>query len=184
MINDILNIRDSYQAPRKIMEILHGDIETRNIIFMEFLEAFDKDVSFDWFHDYFQDEHANRKKHKQDFTPQSISRLLADMLAFGLSIANQCEDETEEKLEYVDNGYLNDYLVNNEIDFNNKDCIDEIMSDINELYDGWYCNNLFLPFCITYKHYSIDQLITAYKKKMERNHARQNGTADKDKGYV
>ena len=109
---------------------------------------------------------------------------LADMLAFGLSIANQCEDETEEKLEYVDNGYLNDYLVNNEIDFNNKDCIDEIMSDINELYDGWYCNNLFLPFCIAYKHYSIDQLITAYKKKMERNHARQNGTADKDKGYV
>ncbi|MDK3593148.1 dUTPase, partial [Staphylococcus pseudintermedius] len=24
----------------------------------------------------------------------------------------------------------------------------------------------------------------AYKNKMERNHARQDGTADKDKGYV
>ncbi|EQA5957651.1 dUTPase, partial [Staphylococcus pseudintermedius] len=27
-------------------------------------------------------------------------------------------------------------------------------------------------------------LITAYKKKMEINHARQDGTADADKGYV
>lgn len=80
MINDILNIRESYQAPQRIMEILHGDIETRNNIFMEFLEAFDKDVSYDWFHEYFQDEHANRKKHKQDFTPQSVSRLLVEMV--------------------------------------------------------------------------------------------------------
>ncbi|EJM2444089.1 dUTPase, partial [Staphylococcus pseudintermedius] len=32
--------------------------------------------------------------------------------------------------------------------------------------------------------YTIDQLIDAYKKKMERNHARQDGTADKNKGYV
>ncbi|MDK3988435.1 dUTPase, partial [Staphylococcus pseudintermedius] len=30
----------------------------------------------------------------------------------------------------------------------------------------------------------IDQLIEAYKNKMERNHARQDGTADADKGYV
>ncbi|MBN4890978.1 dUTPase, partial [Staphylococcus sp. EG-SA-26] len=27
-------------------------------------------------------------------------------------------------------------------------------------------------------------LIDAYKKKMERNHARQDGTADTEKGYV
>lgn len=80
MINEILNIRDSYQAPQKIMEILYGDIEKRNKIFMEFLEAFNKDVNYDWFHEYFQDEHANRKKHKQDFTPQSVSRLLVEMV--------------------------------------------------------------------------------------------------------
>ena len=28
------------------------------------------------------------------------------------------------------------------------------------------------------------KLIAAYKQKMERNHARQDGTADTDKGYV
>ncbi|HDH4694250.1 TPA: dUTPase, partial [Staphylococcus aureus] len=30
----------------------------------------------------------------------------------------------------------------------------------------------------------IDKLISAYKKKMERNHERQDGTADAGKGYV
>ena len=41
-----------------------------------------------------------------------------------------------------------------------------------------------LKKAIAEEYYSIDQLITAYKKKMERNHARQDGTADTDKGYI
>ena len=59
MINDILNINDSYKAPQRIMDILYGDIEERNKIFMEFLEAFDKDVDYDWFHEYFQIDELN-----------------------------------------------------------------------------------------------------------------------------
>ncbi|WP_147641439.1 dUTPase [Staphylococcus nepalensis] len=39
-------------------------------------------------------------------------------------------------------------------------------------------------FRIAMEYYSLSELITAYKKKMERNHARQDGTADKDKGYI
>lgn len=79
-INDLLGIKDSYQAPQRIMNILYSGIEDRNKVFMHFLEAFDKDVTYDWFHDYFQDEHADRKKHKQDFTPQSISKLLGEIV--------------------------------------------------------------------------------------------------------
>ena len=75
-INNLLNIKDSYQAPQRIMEILYSDKETRDKYFMDFLNAFDMDVTYDWFHEYFQDEHADRKKHKQDFTPNSISQLL------------------------------------------------------------------------------------------------------------
>ncbi len=41
-----------------------------------------------------------------------------------------------------------------------------------------------LPFAIAIQYYTIDKLISAYKKKMERNHARQDGTADTEKGYV
>ena len=108
---------------------------------------------------------------------------LADMLAFGLSIANQCAD-IEDILDYIEDGDFTDYIDDVEIDFNNNDVVDEFMSDINELYNGWYGANLFLPFAIAIKYYSIDQLIDAYKKKMERNHARQDGTADQGKGYV
>lgn len=79
-INDLLGIKDSYQAPQRIMDILYSGIEERNKVFMNFLETFDKDVTYDWFHDYFQDEHADRKNQKQDFTPRSISKLLGEIV--------------------------------------------------------------------------------------------------------
>lgn len=75
-INKILNIKDSYQAPQKIMDILYSDKEERDKVFMEFLETFDKKVTEDWFRDYFQEEHSARKKHKQDFTPHAITKLV------------------------------------------------------------------------------------------------------------
>ncbi|HHY0274504.1 TPA: dUTP diphosphatase, partial [Staphylococcus aureus] len=43
---------------------------------------------------------------------------------------------------------------------------------------------LIMPFLYANTYYSIDQLIDAYKKKMKRNHERQDGTADAGKGYV
>ncbi|HDJ7517400.1 TPA: dUTPase, partial [Staphylococcus aureus] len=109
---------------------------------------------------------------------------LADMLAFGLSIANQQADDTEEILDYVEDGIFDDYIDSVEIDFNDSDTVDEFMSDIGELYNSWFSINLFLPFAIAIQYYTIDQLITAYKKKMKRNHERQDGTADAGKGYV
>ncbi|MCG1090148.1 dUTPase [Staphylococcus epidermidis] len=109
---------------------------------------------------------------------------LADMLAFGLSIANQQADDMEEILGYIEDGDFTDYLERVEIDFNDRDVVDDFMFDIDKLYSGWYSNTLFLPFAIAIKYYTIDQLISAYKKKMERNHARQDGTADAEKGYV
>ncbi|EWQ46157.1 dUTPase [Staphylococcus aureus] len=109
---------------------------------------------------------------------------LADMLAFGLSIANQQADNMEEILGYLDDGDFNDYIERVEIDFNDSDVVDEFMSTIDELYNGWFSINLFLPFAIAIQYYTIDKLISAYKKKMERNHARQDGTADAGKGYV
>lgn len=108
---------------------------------------------------------------------------LADMLAFGLSIANQCED-IESILEYLKEGYFTDYMYDVEIDFDSDDIVDDFMSDIDKLYNEWFSVKLFLPFAIAKHYYTIDQLIDAYKKKMERNHARQDGTADAEKGYV
>src|SRR5699024_11963618 len=79
-INNLLGIKESYKAPDRLMEILYMDKTERDKHFMDFLNAFDKDVTYDWFHDYFQDEHADRKNQKQDFTPQSVSSLLSQMV--------------------------------------------------------------------------------------------------------
>ncbi|EGQ3969573.1 dUTPase, partial [Staphylococcus pseudintermedius] len=57
-------------------------------------------------------------------------------------------------------------------------------ADINDILNLIREVDLVLPFKIAIQYYTIDDLIAAYKKKMERNHARQDGTADKDKGYV
>jgi type I restriction enzyme M protein len=37
-------------------------------------------LTFDWFHAYFEDEHADRRTRKQDFTPNCISDLVARLL--------------------------------------------------------------------------------------------------------
>lgn len=101
---------------------------------------------------------------------------LADMLAFGLSIAHQSEVSLRSLAMSLTN-------VTNEFDYKSS----QIMSGFMEDYIHFGLdeeNSVLLPFNIAHNLYSIDQLISAYKKKMERNHARQDGTADTGKGYV
>lgn len=88
-INKMLGISDSYQAPNQIMKILY-DRKRREELFMEFLEAFNFDVSYDWFHDYFQDEHADRKHKKQDFTPVCVADLLTRIAGIGEGTVYDC----------------------------------------------------------------------------------------------
>lgn len=76
-INELLGIKESYQASDKLMNILFNK-EEREKMFRSFLEQH-WDMTLDWFHIYFQDEHADRAKHKQDFTPKSITNLLVKM---------------------------------------------------------------------------------------------------------
>lgn len=78
-INELLVINDSYQAPERLLEILH-DKERRESLFMNMLPEFNYDVSYDWFTDYFQDEHADRKNKKQDFTPRSVNTLITKLV--------------------------------------------------------------------------------------------------------
>ncbi|HDK5186083.1 TPA: dUTPase, partial [Staphylococcus aureus] len=78
---------------------------------------------------------------------------LADMLAFGLSIANQQAEKIEEILDYVEEGDFNYYIENVEIDFNDSCVVDDFMFDIDELYTGWYIHTSFLPFAIAIEYY-------------------------------
>jgi type I restriction-modification system DNA methylase subunit len=79
IVNELLGINESYKAPDRLMQILF-DRERRESLFQEFLTAFNYDVSYDWFHEYFMDEHADRRNKKQDFTPQSIAKLVTSLV--------------------------------------------------------------------------------------------------------
>ncbi|NMK54026.1 dUTPase [Staphylococcus capitis] len=102
---------------------------------------------------------------------------LADMLAFGLSIANQTNVNTKDLEQSL-------YLVEErKLDFNSHELVYGIMDDFSN-FDINGDDAMLLPFNFASNLYSIDQLIDAYKKKMKRNHERQDGKADRDKGYV
>lgn len=81
-VNTLLNIDESYKAPDRMMQLISNS-ETAKELFFSFLREFDYDLSYEWFNDYFEDEHADRKKKKQDFTPTCISKLMTEI--FGQS---------------------------------------------------------------------------------------------------
>ncbi|MFC0278117.1 N-6 DNA methylase [Enterococcus devriesei] len=76
-INELLGIKESYKASDALLEILF-DKSKREEMFKVFLEI-EWRLDRDWFHVYFEEEHANKKKFAQDFTPDSISRLLSEI---------------------------------------------------------------------------------------------------------
>ena len=79
-LNNILGISESYQAPQKVLDIVLGDEDTRNKIYDSLARYFKYDYSRDWFFEYFEEEHADRKNNKQDFTPPSLARLVSKII--------------------------------------------------------------------------------------------------------
>lgn len=77
-VNEILDIDDAFKAPTKLMELMMDD-DKRVETFKKFLEV-STDMSFDWFHEYFEDEQAERKTRKQDFTPESVANVLSALV--------------------------------------------------------------------------------------------------------
>lgn len=88
-INELLQINESYKAPAKLMRILF-DRELREGLFTRFLEE-EHNLKYDWFHTYFQEEHAQRRVHKQDFTPDSVSTLLSKLTGVGNPIGTRID---------------------------------------------------------------------------------------------
>lgn len=77
-IDELLGVGESFEASYKLMDILKEDT-TRNSTFQKFLQI-ENDLTFDWFTDYFQEEHSNRKNMKQDFTPDGVVQLANTVL--------------------------------------------------------------------------------------------------------
>ncbi|MDU7875102.1 MAG: dUTPase [Staphylococcus epidermidis] len=103
---------------------------------------------------------------------------LADMLAFGLSIFNQVKEDDKIKKDLQRIVEHSQKYTNNFKGFRSEDILDYLT------FTDFDNDQIRMTLLIAKHYYSIDQLISAYKKKMERNHARQDGTADAGKGYV
>ena len=78
-INDILEVKDTFDAPDKLLNILQKRSE-REKLFRRMLELFDYKLDFDWFSRYFQETFANQKV-GQVFTPPHTAELIAMLLA-------------------------------------------------------------------------------------------------------
>lgn len=73
--HELIGVTESFKAPETLMNMML-DREVRETLFKRWL-LLDNDTTHDQFHDYFEEEQAERKKNKQDFTPDSISNLLS-----------------------------------------------------------------------------------------------------------
>lgn len=71
--NHLIGIKESYEMPERLTEILTGE----NVIdFYEKLLKLNIDLSKDVLRDYFQAEHGDRGKLKQDYTPDCVCELV------------------------------------------------------------------------------------------------------------
>ncbi|VGZ09740.1 phage protein [Streptococcus pyogenes] len=78
-IHKLLGVKEVYKAPDTLIKIIL-DKEKREDLFRQFLK-YETDVSYDWFMQYFEEEQADRKNKKQDFTPLSVSKLLTGLVS-------------------------------------------------------------------------------------------------------
>lgn len=77
LINDLLEVKESYEMPTKLMAALESK-KRREELFDKFLEN-ETDLTYDWFTNYFQEEHSDRGKLKQDFTLDEITTIVSEI---------------------------------------------------------------------------------------------------------
>lgn len=80
-INRILGTNDSYKQPARLLELML-DKDKRKETFLKFLEL-ETNMSYEWFQQSYEEEHADRKGSKQDFTPRSIGNLISRLTNTG-----------------------------------------------------------------------------------------------------
>lgn len=87
-VNRIFNISESYKLPEKLMQILFDDIQKEHI-FNQIIDS-GADLNIDFLRDYFQEEHGERDRLKQDFTPDCLTDLVMRLLKNENSCADIC----------------------------------------------------------------------------------------------
>ena len=86
-INKILNINESFKMPEKLLSILLSDDVDK--YFRRFIDL-GESLDHDWFTAYFEEEHSNKTKMAQDFTPAAVCDLLAKIIGDAHLVADVC----------------------------------------------------------------------------------------------
>lgn len=76
-INQALEITESFQMPEKLMSILTNENQ-KNETFDKFMNLRES-LDHDWFTEYFEEEHSNKSKMAQDFTPSSVTKIIGEL---------------------------------------------------------------------------------------------------------
>ena len=77
-INQLIGVKESYQAPTKLNKILYNP-DKRNRLFKKFLEV-NHNVNYDWFSDYFMAVQREKTKRKQTFTPPELATVVTKLV--------------------------------------------------------------------------------------------------------
>ena len=87
-INELFGITESYEMPDRVMEILMNE-KARMRCFNE-ITKISPDMKEDFFLDYYQEEHGDRKELKQDYTPDCVATLASEMAGTAKTVADIC----------------------------------------------------------------------------------------------
>lgn len=71
----LFKIEDLKDLPQAVMGLLEGERGERDKIYRELIQLNNYDFSYDWFQPLYEEELAQRKKGKQDFTPRELGVL-------------------------------------------------------------------------------------------------------------
>ena len=71
--------QDIRTLPETIMGVLLGPQQARDAMYKELLKLNNYDMSYDWFQQIYEEELSQRKEKKQDFTPNVIGKLSANL---------------------------------------------------------------------------------------------------------
>lgn len=85
--NSLIGIRESYQMPERLMEILTSK---RVEDLYKKVRGLVPDLSHDVLRDYFQAEHGDRDKMKQDYTPDCVCELVRRLSEGGEDVLDIC----------------------------------------------------------------------------------------------
>lgn len=97
-ILEICGVKEVFEVPQTLMKKLFSPEQSD---LLNRIDVIYGDRQLDQFRDFFQDEGADRKKLKQDYTPDGVAELLARVSVSGKSLADICAGTGSLTIQYL-----------------------------------------------------------------------------------